>query len=81
MDKYKGNESNAWVLIYDQCLAELKNKLEGTQDYDTAKSGNNGAKLLKMICGYCCRFDLLSGEYMAIVAAIKNLFYLFQKAE
>ncbi len=48
MDKCKGNESNAWALIYDQCSAELKNKLEGTQDYDTAKSGNNVAKLLKM---------------------------------
>jgi hypothetical protein len=54
MEKYKGNESNAWALIYDQCLAELKNKLEGTQGYDTAKSGNEVAKLLTMICGYCC---------------------------
>ena len=27
MDKYKGNESNAWALIYDQCSPELKNKL------------------------------------------------------
>ena len=34
-----------------------------------------------MIRGYCCQFDLLSNEYMAIVAAIKNLFYFFQKAE
>jgi hypothetical protein len=23
MDKYKGNESNAWALIYDQCSPEL----------------------------------------------------------
>jgi hypothetical protein len=81
MDKYKGNESNAWALIYDQCLGELKNKLEGTQDYDTAKSGNDVANLLTMIHGYCCQFNLLSDEYMAIVAAIKNLFYFFQKAE
>jgi hypothetical protein len=81
MDKYKGNESNAWALIYDQCSGELKNKLEGTQYYDTAKSGNDVAKLLTMICGYCCQFDLLSNEYMAIVAAMKNLFYFFQKAE
>jgi hypothetical protein len=81
MDKCKGNESNAWVLIYNQCLEELKNKLRGMQDYDTAKSGNNVAKLLTMIRGYCCQFNLLSDEYMAIVAAIKNLFYFFQKAE
>jgi hypothetical protein len=45
MDRYKGNESNAWALIYNQCSAELKNKLEGTQGYDTAKSGNDVAKL------------------------------------
>jgi hypothetical protein len=51
------------------------------QGYDTAKSGNNVAKLLTMICGYCCQFNLLSNKYMAIVAAIKNLFYFFQKAE
>jgi hypothetical protein len=37
------------------------------------------AKLLVMIRGYCCQFDLLSNEYMAIVAAINNLFYFFQK--
>jgi hypothetical protein len=29
MDRYKSNESNAWALIYDQCSAELKNKLKG----------------------------------------------------
>jgi hypothetical protein len=81
MDKYKGNKSNAWALIYDQCSAELKNKLEGMQGYDTAKSGNNVVKLLMMIRGYCCQFNLLSNEYMAIVAAIKNLFYFFQKTE
>jgi hypothetical protein len=81
MGRYKGNESNAWALIYDQCSAELKNKLEGTQGYGTAKSGNDVAKLLTMICGYCCQFDLLNNEYMAIVAAIKNLFYFFQKTE
>ena len=34
-----------------------------------------------MIHGYCCQFDLQSNEYMAIVAAIKNLFYFFQKVE
>ena len=75
MDKYKGDESNAWALIYDQCSPELKNKLKGTEGYDGAKSTNNVAKPLTMICGYCCQFDLLSNEYMAIVAAIKNLFY------
>jgi len=38
-------------------------------------------KLLTMIRGYCCQFDLLSNEYMVIVVAIRNLFYFFQKAE
>ena len=60
---------------------ELKNKLEGTEGYDVAKNTNNVAKLLTMIRGYCCQFDLLSDEYMAIVAAIKNLLNFFQKAE
>jgi hypothetical protein len=81
MDKYKGNASNAWALIYDQCSRELKNKLEGTEGYDRAKNTNDVAKRLTMICGYCCQFDLLSDEHMAIVAAIKNLFYFFQKVE
>ncbi len=63
-------------MIYDQCSTELKNKLEGTQGYNTAKNGNNVAKLLMMIHGYCCQFDLLSNEYMAIVAAIKNYLFL-----
>ena len=33
-DKYNKNESNAWVLIYDQCAPKLKNKLEGTVNYN-----------------------------------------------
>ena len=82
MDKYKSNDSNAWTLIYGQCLLELKINLEGrTQGYDIAKNTNNVAKLLKMIRGYCCQFDLLSNECMVIVASIKNLFYFFQKVE
>ncbi len=81
MDKYKGNESIAWALIYDQCSTELKNKLKGMQGCNTAKSENNVAKLLMMIRGYCCQFDLLSDKYMAIMVAIKNLFYFFQKTE
>ena len=51
MDKYKGHESNAWALIYDQCSPELKNKLDGTEGYDGAKSTNDVAKLLTMIRG------------------------------
>ena len=34
-----------------------------------------------MIHGYCCQFNLLSDKYMAILAAIKNLLYFFQKVE
>ena len=39
------------------------------------------ANLLTMICGYCCQFNLLSNKYMAMVVAINNLFYFFQKVE
>jgi hypothetical protein len=41
MDEYRNNESNAWGLIDDQCLPELKNKLKGTDGYNGAKSTNN----------------------------------------
>jgi hypothetical protein len=64
MERYKGNKSNVWALIYDQCLPELKYKLEGMEGYDDAKRTNNVAKLLVMIRGYCCQFDLLSNECM-----------------
>ncbi len=40
-DKYNDNKSNAWVLIYNQCSPDLKNKLKGTSRYDKAKAGNN----------------------------------------
>ena len=78
-DGYKGNKSNVWALIYNQCSAELKNKLKGTEGYDGAKNTNNVAKQLTLIRGYCCQFDLLRDKYIVIVAAIKNLFYFFQK--
>jgi len=81
MDKYNDNESNTWALIYDQCSPELKNKLEGTNGYDNAKSSNDIIKLLTMIRGYCCQFDTLNDEYMSIVTSLKNFFYFFQKTE
>ncbi len=81
MDRYKSNEYNAWSLIYNQCSAELKNKLKGMQGYNTAKSGNDVAKLLMMIHGYCCQFNLQSNKYMAIVVAIKKLSNFFQKTK
>jgi hypothetical protein len=49
MDKYRDNESNAWALIYNQCLPELKNKLKATDGYSGAKNTNDVAKLLTMI--------------------------------
>jgi hypothetical protein len=79
-DKYSDNKSNAWVLIYDQCAPELKNKLEGTGDYNLSKKTNNMVSLLSMIRGYWCQFDTLDDEYMVIVGAIKNLLYFFSEA-
>jgi hypothetical protein len=65
--------------ILNQCLPELKNKLEGLDGYVDMKRTNDGPKLLTIIRGYCCQFDLPSNGYIAIMAAIKNLFYFFQK--
>ena len=78
-DKDKDNESNAWV--HGQCSPKLKNKLEGTRGYDSAKADNNVVKLLIMIRRYFCQFDTLTDEYMLIVKSLTNLFYFFQKAE
>ncbi len=78
--KYKKNEAIAWVLMYNQCSNELRVKLEGTRGYELCKKENNLIALLTMIRGYCCQFDVLKDEYVAIVAAIKNLLYFFQKA-
>jgi hypothetical protein len=80
-DKYNDNESNAWALIYNQCSPELKNKLAGTSGYDKAKAGNNVIKLLTIIRGYCCQFDILNNEYMSILTSLKKCFYFIQKAE
>ncbi len=81
MDKYKCNRSNTWALLCNQCSTELKNKLKRTQGYNTAKRGKYMAKLLTMLCEYCCQFDLLRVKFMAIVAAKKNLYYFFREAE
>jgi hypothetical protein len=80
-DKCKDNESSEWALVYGQWSPELKNKLEGANGYDSAKSDNNVVKLLTMIRGYCCQFDTLNIEFMSIVKSLKNLFDFFQKAE
>jgi hypothetical protein len=77
--KYEENEANAWALVYNQCSHELRVKLEGTSGYEASKRDNNLILLLAMIRGYCCQFDALNDEYVAIVMAIKNLL-LFSKA-
>jgi hypothetical protein len=77
--KYKENKSNAWALIYDQCMVELKNRIEGTAGYDKAKNNNNVVNLLAMIHGYCCQFDTLNDEYFGLVKVFKNLFFFYQK--
>jgi hypothetical protein len=74
--KYKENEANAWALMYNLCSNELRVKLEGTSSYKLCKKENNMITLLT-IRGYCCQFDALNNEYIAIVAAIKNLLYFF----
>ena len=79
--RYQDNESNAWALLYDQCLPELKNKLKGTKGYDAAKDDNDIIELMKMVRSYCCQFDTLNDEYMSIVGAIKNLFFFWQKPD
>ncbi len=78
-DKYKGNKSSAWALIYAQFSPELKNKLKGMSGYDNVKADNYVVNLLIMVRGYCCQFDTLSNVYMLIVKLLKNLFYFFQK--
>jgi hypothetical protein len=78
-EKYTENDSNAWALIYDQCLLELKNKLKGTSGYDASKKDNSVVALLMTIRSYCCQFDTLNDEYMLIIGAIKNLLYFFLK--
>jgi hypothetical protein len=67
-------------LVYNQCSNKLRVKLEGTSGYKLCKKENNVIALLTMIREYCCQFDALNNEYVAIVTAIKNLLYLFQKA-
>ncbi len=57
---------NAWELVYDQCMPELKSKLEGSKGYEATKKNNDVVKLLIMIRGYCCQFDSLNDEYMSI---------------
>jgi hypothetical protein len=80
-DRYRDNESNAWASIYNQCSPELKNKLEGAEEYEKAKETNKMIQLLKMIRNYCCQFNTLNGEYVSIVGAFKNLFFFWQKTD
>jgi hypothetical protein len=52
--KYVENKVNVWALIYNQCLPELKNKLEGAHGYKNSKRDKDMVALLVMIRGYCC---------------------------
>ncbi len=77
--KYQENKANAWALVYNQCLSEMKVKLNETSGYKQSKNDNDLIALLTMIQGYCCMFDALNGVYVGLIGAIKNLLYFFQK--
>jgi hypothetical protein len=77
--KYQESKANAWALVYNQFLSEMKVKLDGTSGYEKSKNDNDVIALLTMMQGYCCKFDALNNEYMGLVGAFKNLLYFFQK--
>jgi hypothetical protein len=77
--KFQENEANAWALVYNQCLSEMKVKVNGTSGYKQSMNDNDVIALLTMIQGYCCKFDALNNEYVGLVGAFKKLLYFFQK--
>jgi hypothetical protein len=78
-DKYDENMETAYIIIYNQCSATLKNDLKSTLTLSSIHQNHNVLGLLRLIQGLCCSYDAKIQSVMATVTSHKCLYTHYQK--
>jgi hypothetical protein len=67
-----------YATIYDQCLQEVTDKLEATDNWETKQRDQSLHKLITKIERICMSFDDHNQEVFNLVQALKMLFLYSQ---
>ncbi len=69
----------AYTLVKGQCSPVLMTKLEGTSGYNSTESDQDVCKLLKLIRGISCQFNINTQGTHALTQAKWNVYVFLQK--
>ena len=67
-----------YATVYDQCSQEVKDKLEGTDDWESIQKSQSLHNLINNIKRICVGFDDHKQEVFNLVPALKTLFLYSQ---
>ena len=67
-----------YATVYDQCSQEVKDKLEGTEDWESTQRDQSLHELINKIERICVGFDDHKQEVFNLVQALKTLFLYSQ---
>jgi len=78
--KLQDSLKKGYATIYDQCLQEVRDKLEAMDDWDKTQRDQSLHELIQKIERKCVGFDNHKQEVFNLVQALKTLF-LFTQGE
>ncbi len=67
-----------YATVYDQCLQEVKDKLDATEDWETTQKNQSLHELFQKIKRICMGFNDHKQEVFNLVQALKTLFLYMQ---
>ena len=75
------NKKRAYALILGQCSMDLESKIKGADAYTQADADQDVVQLLKIIRGYCCKFEENQQSITALESAKHRVSTYFQGYE
>ncbi len=76
--KLKDSMKKGYAMVYDQCLQEVQDKLESTDNWERTQKEQLLHELIQMIEQVCVGFDDHKQEVFNLVQVLKTLFLYMQ---
>ncbi len=76
----EANNKKAFPLIYGQCSPKLVSKIKASNLWEQANKDQDVVQLLKIIRGYCCKFDEHQQNTWGLIAAKLRVSTFYQKS-
>jgi hypothetical protein len=75
------NKKRAYAIVLGQCSTDLESKIKGADAYTRADADQDVVQLLKIIRGYCCKFEENQQSIVALESAKHRVSTYFQGYE